>query len=95
MKKLKCLLILVLSVIMFTAACGNSSSLDNQKSSDKGSDSKSGDYKPKELTVQFVPSQNADKLEAKAKPLENFCLKNWICQLKYPFLPTTIQLSKP
>ena len=24
----------------------------------------------KELTVQFVPSQNADKLEAKAKPLE-------------------------
>jgi phosphonate transport system substrate-binding protein len=39
---LKYLLILVLSVIMFTAACGNSSSLDNQKSSDKGSDSKSG-----------------------------------------------------
>ena len=25
---------------------------------------------PKELTVQFVPSQNADTLEAKAKPLE-------------------------
>ena len=75
MKKLKCLLILVLSVIMFTAACGNSSSLDNQKSSDKGSDSKSGDYKPKELTVQFVPSQNADKLEAKAKPLEKLLSK--------------------
>ena len=51
----------------------NSSSLDNnKKSSDSGSDSgsSSGDYKPKELTVQFVPSQNADKLEAKAKPLE-------------------------
>ncbi|RIN21698.1 phosphate/phosphite/phosphonate ABC transporter substrate-binding protein, partial [Staphylococcus warneri] len=75
MKKLKCLLILVLSVIMFTAACGNSSSLDNQKSSDKGSDSKSGDYKPKEITVQFVPSQNADKLEAKAKPLEKLLSK--------------------
>lgn len=29
-----------------------------------------GYYVPKELTVQFVPSQNADTLEAKAKPLE-------------------------
>ncbi|WP_127491947.1 phosphate/phosphite/phosphonate ABC transporter substrate-binding protein [Paenibacillus glycanilyticus] len=27
-------------------------------------------YVPTELTVQFVPSQNADTLEAKAKPLE-------------------------
>ncbi|WP_400246893.1 phosphate/phosphite/phosphonate ABC transporter substrate-binding protein [Niallia sp. JL1B1071] len=27
-------------------------------------------YEPKELTVQFVPSSNADTLEAKAKPLE-------------------------
>ncbi|WP_156889738.1 phosphate/phosphite/phosphonate ABC transporter substrate-binding protein [Paenibacillus harenae] len=27
-------------------------------------------YAPTELTVQFVPSQNADTLEAKAKPLE-------------------------
>jgi phosphonate transport system substrate-binding protein len=30
----------------------------------------SGSYVPKELTVQFVPSQNAETLEAKAKPLE-------------------------
>lgn len=29
-----------------------------------------GDYAPESLTVQFVPSQNADTLEAKAKPLE-------------------------
>ncbi|MBS4193034.1 phosphate/phosphite/phosphonate ABC transporter substrate-binding protein [Bacillus sp. FJAT-49705] len=29
-----------------------------------------GDYVPESLTVQFVPSQNADTLEAKAKPLE-------------------------
>lgn len=28
------------------------------------------DYVPKELKVQFVPSQNAETLEAKAKPLE-------------------------
>lgn len=73
MKNLKFLVVLVLSVVIFAAACGNSSSLDNnKKSSDSGTDSgsSSGDYKPKELTVQFVPSQNADKLEAKAKPLE-------------------------
>lgn len=73
MKNLKFLVVLVLSVVIFAAACGNSSSLDNnKKSSDSGSGSGSGsgDYKPKELTVQFVPSQNADKLEAKAKPLE-------------------------
>ena len=44
--------------------------MNNNKSSDSGSDSKSGSYTPKELTVQFVPSQNADTLEAKAKPLE-------------------------
>ena len=66
MKNLKFLVVLVLSVVIFAAACGNSSSLDS--GSDSGSSS--GDYKPKELTVQFVPSQNADKLEAKAKPLE-------------------------
>ncbi|MCD1259339.1 phosphate/phosphite/phosphonate ABC transporter substrate-binding protein [Paenibacillus athensensis] len=30
-----------------------------------------GGYAPKELKVQFVPSQNAETLEAKAKPLEN------------------------
>ncbi|MFI9578826.1 phosphate/phosphite/phosphonate ABC transporter substrate-binding protein [Staphylococcus capitis] len=73
MKNFKFLVVLVLSVVIFAEACGNSSSLDNnKKSSDSGSDSgsSSGDYKPKELTVQFVPSQNADKLEAKAKPLE-------------------------
>lgn len=31
---------------------------------------KEGAYKPETLTVQFVPSQNAETLEAKAKPLE-------------------------
>lgn len=35
-----------------------------------GNGSKSGNYVPKELKVQFVPSQNAETLEAKAKPLE-------------------------
>lgn len=76
MKQMKYLLVLALTVIIFTAACGNNSSLDsNNKSSDSGSDSGKDGYKPKELTVQFVPSQNADTLEAKAKPLENYYLK--------------------
>lgn len=37
---------------------------------DSGEAEGSSSYKPEELTVQFVPSQNADTLEAKAKPLE-------------------------
>ena len=47
------------------AACGStdSKSDDNKESADKG-------YTPEKLTVQFVPSQNAETLEAKAKPLE-------------------------
>ncbi|SDX56668.1 phosphonate transport system substrate-binding protein [Marininema mesophilum] len=41
-----------------------------------GSDAgKAGAYKPKELKVQFVPSQAADTLEAKAKPLEKLLKK--------------------
>ncbi|MNI12210.1 Phosphate-import protein PhnD precursor [compost metagenome] len=35
-----------------------------------GSKKESAAYVPKQLTVQFVPSQNAETLEAKAKPLE-------------------------
>ncbi|MFD1177560.1 phosphate/phosphite/phosphonate ABC transporter substrate-binding protein [Paenibacillus puldeungensis] len=48
-----------------TAANANSNSDSNteKKSTDTG-------YVPEKLTVQFVPSQNADTLEAKAKPLE-------------------------
>jgi phosphonate transport system substrate-binding protein len=45
--------------IALLAGCGNNSS---SKSSSY--------YVPKELTVEFVPSQNAETLEAKAKPLE-------------------------
>lgn len=37
---------------------------------DKEESSSSAGYVPKELKVQFVPSQNAETLEAKAKPLE-------------------------
>lgn len=45
------------------AACGNKSSKDSDT------------YKPKELTVQFVPSSNATTIEAKAKPLEKLLKK--------------------
>lgn len=45
------------------AGCGSSSS-DTSSNASEG-------YEPKELTVQFVPSQSADTLEAKAKPLED------------------------
>lgn len=44
------------------AACGSSSSNDSK--------AKDNSYEPKKLTVQFVPSQQAETLEAKAKPLE-------------------------
>lgn len=76
MKQMKYLLVLALTIIIFAAACGNNSSLDSKnKSADSGSDSSKDGYTPKELTVQFVPSQNADTLEAKAKPLEKLLSK--------------------
>lgn len=48
---------LILAIVL--TACGG----------DKQAISKDG-YEPKELKVQFVPSQSAETLEAKAKPLE-------------------------
>lgn len=48
-----------------SAACSNS------KSASKSSDG----YTPKELNVQFVPSVQASKLEAKAKPLQGLLEK--------------------
>lgn len=71
-KSIKSIMVLVVAVTLLLAACGGKgSSLD----SGKDGDSKKKDYKPEELTVQFVPSQNADKLEAKAKPLEKLLSK--------------------
>lgn len=60
-KVLKGSLSLVLAAGLLVG-CNNSA--DSSKSGSNGS------YIPKELTVQFVPSQNAGSLEAKAKPLE-------------------------
>ncbi|ANF96420.1 phosphate/phosphite/phosphonate ABC transporter substrate-binding protein [Paenibacillus bovis] len=47
-------------------ACGTNSS----SSASSGNAAGSTSFVPKELRVQFVPSQNAETLEAKAKPLE-------------------------
>ncbi|MBJ8193826.1 phosphate/phosphite/phosphonate ABC transporter substrate-binding protein, partial [Bacillus cereus] len=52
------------------AACGSNANNNNSASTPRtdGSKTESTAYVPKELKVQFVPSQNADTLEAKAKP---------------------------
>lgn len=42
----------------------------SENTSESPSESAAAGYVPETLTVQFVPSQNADTLEAKAKPLE-------------------------
>lgn len=67
MKKFKKVLIGLFAVGMaFVAtACSNNKSASNSKDG----------YTPKSLTVQFVPSQQATKLEAKAKPLEKMLSK--------------------
>ncbi|WP_240400678.1 phosphate/phosphite/phosphonate ABC transporter substrate-binding protein [Lactobacillus jensenii] len=66
MKKFKKMLVagLALALATVATACGSKSS----------SSSKDG-YTPKSLTVQFVPSQAANKLEARAKPLEKMLSK--------------------
>ena len=46
------------------AGCGT------KETSTETTDKAKASYVPKTLTVQFVPSQSADTLEAKAKPLE-------------------------
>ncbi|KRM59044.1 phosphate/phosphite/phosphonate ABC transporter substrate-binding protein [Secundilactobacillus malefermentans] len=53
-----------LLLVTVLAACGKSSS-----------SSSSSSYTPKKLTVQFVPSSNANTIEAKAKPLEGLLKK--------------------
>ncbi len=60
-----------LAVTASLAACGSSSNnASGGTSTDAGTAPAAEGYAPTELTVQFVPSQNAETLEAKAKPLE-------------------------
>ncbi|WP_236420246.1 MULTISPECIES: phosphate/phosphite/phosphonate ABC transporter substrate-binding protein [unclassified Paenibacillus] len=75
----------LLLVILLLSACGSNAgtTTDSANGTNSSSNAASGTssneadtdktaegYVPTELTVQFVPSQNADTLEAKAKPLE-------------------------
>jgi len=62
-----------MTIILATglAACGSkNASSETTVNADSASPASSSAYVPKELNVQFVPSQNADTLEAKTKPLE-------------------------
>lgn len=65
--KIKKILLGALTLLTATVATACSSS--------NASSTKSKSYEPKELTVQFVPSVQASKLEAKAKPLEGLLKK--------------------
>lgn len=69
-KKLAALFLTLGLAIVFLTACNDSSSTED-KSKDKKDEKDSGStaYEPEELTIGFVPSQNAETLEAKAKPL--------------------------
>ncbi|MDQ0206019.1 phosphate/phosphite/phosphonate ABC transporter substrate-binding protein [Alkalicoccobacillus murimartini] len=55
------------------AGCGSDSDTPEETTGgdDNGSGEEATGYVPDTLRVQFVPSQNADTLEAKAKPLED------------------------
>lgn len=80
MKKLsKFVLPLLLSVSLLSAcganngnnsANGGASATPGTENTPKATEEAAVGYVPETLTVQFVPSQNADTLEAKAKPLE-------------------------
>ncbi|TDM10477.1 phosphate/phosphite/phosphonate ABC transporter substrate-binding protein [Macrococcus lamae] len=58
-----------LMAVTVLAACGSTETKSEDQKDSTASSSKES-YKPDKLTVQFVPSQNAETLEAKAKPLE-------------------------
>ena len=71
MKRFIYLVLTVVVAVGILGACGT-------KGNTTGSDTKKstgGSYVPKSLTVGFVPSQNADTLEAKAKPLGDLLSK--------------------
>lgn len=51
-------------------AAANSGQTNQTNQTNQTEEKKDTGYVPTTLTVQFVPSQNADTLEAKAKPLE-------------------------
>lgn len=65
MKRFRRILVAVVALLVavVATACSNKSN------------SSKGGYTPKSLTIQFVPSQAATKLQARAKPLEKMLSK--------------------
>ncbi|MFC3748936.1 phosphate/phosphite/phosphonate ABC transporter substrate-binding protein [Paenibacillus sp. GCM10012306] len=79
MKKISKFVLPLMMSFAFLSGCGTNNT-NQANSADQGSAATNAPqettapvaegYVPEKLTVQFVPSQNADTLEAKAKPLE-------------------------
>jgi phosphonate transport system substrate-binding protein len=74
-KMTKFVLPLLLSVSLLSACGANktnneAAATNNASTNAPATTEQAAGYVPETLTVQFVPSQNADTLEAKAKPLE-------------------------
>ena len=61
------ILVIYLVITITVSGCSN---IDNVKHPKEA-------YTPKSLTVEFVPSQNAQILNAKVKPLQNYYLMSW------------------
>ncbi|MUG46909.1 phosphate/phosphite/phosphonate ABC transporter substrate-binding protein [Paenibacillus woosongensis] len=81
MKKITRFILPLFMSVAFLSGCGSNAAVSNtgtdtaaNASADQQNQAanapKVEGYVPETLTVQFVPSQNADTLEAKAKPLE-------------------------
>ncbi|WP_425517675.1 phosphate/phosphite/phosphonate ABC transporter substrate-binding protein [Paenibacillus oenotherae] len=84
LKRILTIVLPLLLVLVVLSGCGgneanntanntkaaNTPAADTTENNTTGSETETTGYVPEKLTVQFVPSQNADTLEAKAKPLE-------------------------
>ncbi|SDC55070.1 phosphate/phosphite/phosphonate ABC transporter substrate-binding protein [Shouchella lonarensis] len=62
---------------LMLAACGGTDNANDNKGTGgkENNNAAAATYEPEELRVQFIPSQNAETLEATAKPLENLLSK--------------------
>lgn len=65
MKRFRRILVAVVALLVAVVATACSNNINSSK----------GGYTPKSLTIQFVPSQAATKLQARAKPLEKMLSK--------------------
>lgn len=84
MKRFRRILVAVVALLVavVATACSNKSN------------SSKGGYTPKSLTIQFVPSQAATKLQARAKPLERCFQRDWVFLFTFLCQLTTTLLWK-